>query len=61
MCSSDLLTAKLKQNGYTVYSVVKNGYQVGVQFNYTQLTEIQQTIADLQKLTGEEDIWIKKK
>lgn len=59
--NADRTAALLKKNGYEVYFVQKNGFQVGVQFRYQELTEIQQKIIALQKLTGEQQIWIKKK
>ncbi len=51
----------LEDAGYQVYFLHKNGFQVGVQFRYNQLSEVQETIVALQKLTGEPQIWIKKK
>lgn len=59
--NADRTAALLKKNGYEVYFMQRNGYQVGVQFRYKDLTEIQQKIIALQKLTGEDQIWIKKK
>jgi cell division septation protein DedD len=59
--NADRTAAMLKKNGYEVYFVQHNGFQVGVQFRYQELTEIQQKIIALQKLTGEQQIWIKKK
>jgi len=59
--NADRLTQMLKNGGYTVYSVQNKGYQVGIQFRYTNLSEVQQKLEALEKLTGEKDIWIKKK
>jgi hypothetical protein len=59
--NADRLSRTLKSNGYDVYFLQKNGYQVGIEFNYRDLTEVQQKILALQKLTGENQIWIKKK
>jgi nucleoid DNA-binding protein/cell division septation protein DedD len=59
--NADRLKAQLLENGYDVYCTQKNGFQVGVQFAYKEIGEVQQQIFDLQKLTGERDIWIKQK
>lgn len=59
--NADRLEQLLKEEGFKVYFLQKNGYQVGIQFNYTKLGEIQEKIATLQNLTGEKEIWIKKK
>ncbi len=55
------LIAKLKKNGYDTYHRFVKGHQVGVEFNYDNLTEVQAKIEDLQNLTGQKDIWIKKR
>ncbi len=59
--NADRLKAQLVASGYDLFYVEKNGHQVGVRFSYNDLGEVQQTIFDLQKLTGERDIWIKQK
>lgn len=59
--NADRLVKMLKDDGHEVYFLEKNGYQVGVKFNYTKVNEIQETINILSKLTGEDQIWIKKK
>lgn len=59
--NADRLTAKLQDNGYQVYKLERNGFQIGVRFNYKDVKEIQETIRNLQTLTGEQDLWIKKK
>ncbi|MFZ4634234.1 MAG: hypothetical protein ACOYNO_08525 [Saprospiraceae bacterium] len=59
--NADRLKAQLVENGYDVYYTQKNGFQVGVRFSYKEIGEVQQEIFDLQKLTGERDIWIKQK
>lgn len=59
--NADRLVNLLKTNGYTVYLQEKTGFQVGIQFRYRDVREIQDKIVELQRLTGEEDIWIKKK
>ena len=56
------LKTKLTENQFTVYSSPKGkGQQVGIRFNYTDVVDIQDNIVVLQKLTGQRDIWIKKK
>lgn len=56
------LQNKLSANNYTVYSdKTAKGHQVGIRFYYTNVSEIQQNIVALQQLTGEQQIWIKKK
>lgn len=56
------LLSKLKKNGYDTYHrKVSGSHQVGVEFDYDNLSEVQQKIEALQKLTGEDSIWIKKK
>lgn len=57
----DRLKHMLGEAGYQVYSAKKGGEQVGIQFNYRNLNEVQEKIVALQKLTGEQEIWIKKK
>jgi cell division septation protein DedD len=59
--NAERLISTLKNGGYNVYSIQKKGYQVGIQFNYQNLTEVQQKMTELQRLTGENQIWIKKK
>jgi hypothetical protein len=59
--NADRLQQLLKNDGYEVYFLRKSGYQVGIQFNYTKLSEVQEKIGALQSLTGEQNIWIKKK
>lgn len=59
--NADRLVKMLKKDGHEVYFLEKNGYQVGVRFDYVQVSEIQETINILSKLTGEDQIWIKKK
>ena len=51
----------LKEEGFTVYYLKKNGYQVGIRFYYNKISEVQDKMKTLQNLTGEKDIWIKKK
>ncbi len=59
--NADRLVQKLKNDGHQVYFFQKNGYQVGIQFRYNSLAEVQEQIIMLQHLTGEQNIWIKKK
>ena len=59
--NADRLVRMLKKDGHEVYFLERNGYQVGVRFQYVQVSEIQETINILSKLTGEDQIWIKKK
>ena len=57
------LKASLQQNGFTVYAAPgKSGAEsVGVRFPYKDMATIQSNIIKLQQLTGEQNIWIKKK
>ena len=59
--NADRLMRLLRKNGHQVYSLQKNGYQVGIQFRYNYLSQVQEKIVVLQNLTGEQNIWIKKK
>ncbi len=59
--NADRLVKMLKDDGHDIYFLEKNGYQVGVKFQYNKVSEIQETINILSKLTGEDQIWIKKK
>ncbi len=59
--NADRLVRMIKKDGHEVYFLEKNGYQVGVRFDYVRVSEIQETINILSKLTGEDQIWIKKK
>ena len=59
--NADKLRAMLKEEGFDVYYVQKNGHQVGIQFYYTKPEEIQEKIATLSQLTGEKNILVKKR
>ncbi len=59
--NADRLMRMLKEERFDVYYLQKNGYQVGIQFNYNNVREIQDRIAVLQSLTGEQNIWIKQR
>jgi nucleoid DNA-binding protein len=59
--NADRLIGLLEREGYDVYLLQKNGYQVGIQFRYQDVEEIQDKIVALQRLTGEPNIWIKKR
>jgi hypothetical protein len=55
------LLDKIKAAGFDTYYRIQKGHQVGIEFNYKELTEIQDKIKTLEKLTGETSIWIKKR
>jgi cell division septation protein DedD len=56
------LKEKLTANGFQVYQAPgKTGQQIGVQFNYQNVRDIQQNLNTLEKLTGVSDLWIKQK
>jgi len=59
--NANRLIGMLEKEGHEVYFLHKNGYQVGIQFRYNQLSEVQAKMISLQQLTGEQNIWIKKK
>ncbi len=59
--NADRLEQMLKEEGFDVYYLQKNGFQVGIRFHYAKISEVQDKIIVLQNLTGEKDIWIKKK
>ncbi len=59
--NADRLVNLLKKQGYQVYFLQKSGFQVGIQFRYHNLSEVQDRIVQLQQLTGEQNIWIKKR
>ncbi|GAB4491893.1 MAG: hypothetical protein OHK0019_12740 [Saprospiraceae bacterium] len=59
--NADRLEQLLKEEGFDVYYLKKNGYQVGIRFYYTKISEVQEKMKTLQNLTGEKEIWIKKK
>lgn len=59
--NADRTIQTLKKAGYEVYVAQKKGYQVGVQFHYQNMQEIQQKMIALQDLTGAKEIWIKQK
>jgi hypothetical protein len=45
-----------------VYDAPKGkGRQIGIRFNYNDVVDIQNNIIALQQLTGQTEIWIKKK
>ncbi|MBK8557190.1 MAG: SPOR domain-containing protein [Lewinellaceae bacterium] len=56
------LKEKLSAAQYNVYqTAAKNGTQIGVRFNYTNVAEIQKNLNELQSITGVKELWIKKK
>jgi cell division septation protein DedD len=59
----DKLIEKLKASGYDTYHRrdENNRHQVGVEFMYKDIREVQKNMEDLQKLTGLNSIWIKKR
>ncbi|MCB9306966.1 MAG: hypothetical protein H6565_10250 [Lewinellaceae bacterium] len=59
--NADRLEQLLQEEGFDVYALKKGGYQVGIQFRYNNISEVQDKIVTLQNLTGEKNIWIKKK
>lgn len=59
--NADRLEQMLKEEGFKIYYLQRNGYQVGIRFYYNNIQEVQDKIKTLQNLTGEQDIWIKKK
>jgi cell division septation protein DedD len=61
--NADKLIQKLKAKDYNTYHRrdEKNRHQVGVEFMYTDLRDIQKNIEDLQALTGLNSIWIKRR
>lgn len=59
--NADKLKSMLTEEGFDVYYVHQKGHQVGIQFYYTNPTEINDKIATLQQLTGEKHILVKKK
>jgi len=59
--NADRTIQTLKKAGYDVYLSQKKGYQVGVQFHYQNMQDIQQKMIALQDLTGAKEIWIKQK
>lgn len=60
--NADRLQKMLKEENFDVYYLPKNGsYQVGIRFYYNNISEVQSKIITLQNLTGEQEIWIKKK
>ena len=59
--NANRLVGMLESEGYQVYFLRHRGFQVGIQFRYDQLSQVQEKMLALQKLTGEENIWIKKR
>lgn len=59
--NADRTIATLKKNGYEVYLGNKNGYQIGTQFYYQNMSDIQQKMLNLQKIFNTDEIWIKQK
>jgi cell division septation protein DedD len=60
--NADRLEQLLKEEGFEVYNAKKgSSRQVGIRFYYNKISEVQSNIITLQNLTGERDIWIKKK
>jgi cell division septation protein DedD len=58
----DKLLQKLATNGYDTYHRrdAKKRHQVGIEFQYDTMRDIQVKMEELQKLTGLNSIWIKK-
>lgn len=59
--NANRLVGMLESEGYKVYFLRHRGYQVGIQFRYDQLSQVQEKMLALQNLTGEQNIWIKKR
>jgi cell division septation protein DedD len=59
--NAEKLMNMLKEEGFDVYHLQKNGHQVGIQFYYTNPDEIKEKIATLTQLTGEKNILVKRK
>ncbi len=59
--NADRLRGMLRNAGYELYEVRKGGYQIGVKFYYHNIKEVQDKMLSISKLTGEKQIWIKKK
>lgn len=55
------LLDRLKATGWDTYYRLQKGHQVGVEFQYRTMSDIQEKIKQLQADTGEDDIWIKRK
>ncbi len=56
------LKSKLESNGYNSYHRLVDGqHQVGVEFMYNTLHDIQKVMESVQKLTGQDNIWIKRR
>ena len=59
--NANRLVGMLESEGYQVYFLRQRGFQVGIQFRYDHLSQVQEKMLALQKLTGEQNIWIKKR
>ena len=59
--NANRLVGMLESEGYQVYFLRHRGFQVGIQFRYDHLSQVQEKMLALQKLTGEQNIWIKKR
>lgn len=59
--NAEKLRKLLNEKGFDVYYVARSNFQVGVQFYYTQPSEIKEKMATLEKLTGVKNIVVKKK
>lgn len=56
------LKEKLSANGFKVYQAPgKTGRQIGIEFTYNSVNEIQKNLNALEKITGVNDLWIKQK
>lgn len=53
--------AKLDAAGLDTYHRRSKGHQVGIEFYYKNYKEVQEKIKQVQSVTGEDNIWIKKK
>jgi CCDC81-like prokaryotic HU domain 1/CCDC81-like prokaryotic HU domain 2 len=58
----DRLIAKLKANNLDIYQKKAGGgaTQLGIEFNYTDLTQIDEQVSNLQRISGERNIVIKR-
>ncbi len=59
--NADKLSQQLTDAGYQLYYLEKKGFQVGIQFKYTDPNLVKTKVKELQKLTNEKQIWIKQK
>ncbi len=59
--AAEKMLALLEKNGWDTYFRKESGWQVGIETTYKDLSELKEHLKNLEVLTKQDNIWIKKK